>query len=74
MSTDKALMNDEDFSAQYQTLSDEALTQLASEGGLRSEADLALRAEMRKRSIGTKEVRSLQIKQKRAKQIGRAHV
>ena len=67
MITDKALMNDEDFSTQYQTLSNEALTQLASEGGLRPEADLALRAEMRKRSIGTKEVRFLQIKQKRAK-------
>jgi hypothetical protein len=60
-------MTGEDFAAQYQLLSDGALTQLASEGGLRSEADTALRAEMRKRSIGTKEVRSLRVTQKKAK-------
>jgi hypothetical protein len=31
----------EDFAVQYQALSDEAITQLASEGGLRLEADIA---------------------------------
>jgi hypothetical protein len=65
--SDNASMTGEDFAAQYQVLSDGALTQLASEGGLRSEADTALRAEMRKRSIGTKEVRSLRVTQKKAK-------
>jgi hypothetical protein len=64
---DNASMNSEDFAAQYRALSDEAITQLASEGGLRPEADVALREEMRKRSIGTKEVRSLRVKQKKAK-------
>jgi hypothetical protein len=65
--SDNASMQGEDFSAQYRALSDEALTQLASEGGLRPEADDALRAEMRKRSIGSKDVRSLRVKQKKAK-------
>jgi hypothetical protein len=59
-------MNREDFAEQYQALSDEAITQLASEGGLRPEADVALRAEMLRRSIGTRQVRSLRVKQKKA--------
>ena len=66
MISDNASMNEGDFGEQYRALS-EAITQLASEGGLRSEADVALRAEMRRRSIGSKDVRSLRVKQKRAK-------
>ncbi|MBB5316507.1 hypothetical protein HDF09_001157 [Edaphobacter lichenicola] len=58
-------MSAEDFARQYRTLSDEAITQLASEGGLRTEADIALRAEMRRRSIGAAEVRSLRIEQRK---------
>jgi hypothetical protein len=65
--SDNASMQGEDFSAQYRALSDEALTQLASEGGLRPEADSTLRAEMARRSIGAKDVRSLRVKQKKAK-------
>jgi hypothetical protein len=64
--SDNASMNSEDFAAQYQALSDEAITQLASEGGLRPEADIALRAEMHRRSIGTKQVRFLRVEQKKA--------
>ncbi len=60
-------MQDEDFVAQYRALSDEAITQLASEGGLRLEADEVLRAEMSRRSIGSKDVRSLRVKQKKKK-------
>jgi hypothetical protein len=59
-------MTREDFVAQYQVMSDEEITQLASEGGLLPEADAALRSEMRKRSIGATEVRSLRIRQKKA--------
>jgi hypothetical protein len=62
-----ASMQDENFAAQYRALSDEAITQLASEGGLRPEADEALRAEMRRRSIGSNDVRSLGVKQRKAK-------
>jgi hypothetical protein len=65
--SDNASMQDEDFATQYRALSDEAITQLASEGGLRPEADVALRAEMRKRSIGSKDVRFLRVKQKKTK-------
>jgi hypothetical protein len=56
-----------DHVSQYAVLSDEKITQLASEGGLRPEADIALREEMRKRSIGATDVRSLRVKQKKAK-------
>jgi hypothetical protein len=56
----------EDFAAQYRALSDEAITQLAIDGGLRPEANVALQAEMRKRSIGTRQVRSLRVEQKKA--------
>jgi hypothetical protein len=57
----------EDFASRYQALSDEAITQLASEGGLRPEADIALKAEMRKRSIGANDVRALRVKQEKTK-------
>jgi hypothetical protein len=56
----------EDFAAQYQVLSNEAITQLAIEGGLRPEANVALQAEMCRRSIGTRQVRSLRVEQKKA--------
>jgi hypothetical protein len=65
--SDNASMQDEDFTARYRDLSDEAITQLASEGGLRPEADGALRAEMLRRSIGSNDVRSLRVKQKKTK-------
>jgi hypothetical protein len=64
---DYASMTTEDFAAQYQALSDDALAHLASEGGLRPEADLALQAEIQKRSIGMKEIRLLRAEQKKAK-------
>jgi hypothetical protein len=71
---DNASINDDDFVSQYADFSDEEITQLASEGGLRPEADVALRAEMHKRSIGPDEVRSLQVKQIKAKlQMGVGH-
>src|SRR5215469_11800096 len=60
-------MNEHDYTAQYAVLSDEEITQLASEGGLSPDADAALRAEMLKRSIGATQVRSLRVKQKKAK-------
>jgi hypothetical protein len=50
--SDNASMHDENIAMQYQALSDEAIIQLASEGGLRLDADEALRLEMRRRSIG----------------------
>jgi hypothetical protein len=58
---------DEDFGEQYRALSDEAITQLAIEGGLRPEADIALRAEMQKRSIRAKDVKSLKDEQEKTK-------
>jgi hypothetical protein len=64
--SDSASMNEGDFGEQYRALSDEAITQLAIEGGLRPEADVALQAEMRKRSIGPRQVRSLRVEQKKA--------
>jgi hypothetical protein len=64
---DTTSMKTEDFAAQCQALSDEAITQLASEGGLRPEADIALKAEMHRRSIGETEVRALQVKQEKTK-------
>ena len=67
MISDHASINDDDYTAQYAVLSDEEITQLASEGGLRPEADAALRAEMHKRSIAATQVRSLRVKQKKAK-------
>ena len=67
MNVDTASMKTEDFAAQYQALSDEAITQLASEGGLRPEADIALKTEMHRRSIGAIEVRALQVKQEKTK-------
>jgi hypothetical protein len=60
-------MTNEDFAVQYQALSDDAITQLAAEGGLRPEADVALKAEMHRRSIGASGVRALQVKQEKAK-------
>jgi hypothetical protein len=60
-------MKTEDFAAQDQALSDEAITQLAGEGGLRPEADIALKAEMRRRSIGANEIRALRERQEKAK-------
>ncbi len=66
MISDNASIQDKDFASQYRSLSDELITQLAREGGLRPEADEALRAEMRRRSIGSKDVRSLRVKQKKA--------
>lgn len=66
MNIDTTSLKTEDFAAQYQALSDDAVTQLASERGLRPEADITLRAEMRKRSIGLKNVRALRGKQKKA--------
>jgi hypothetical protein len=65
--SDNDSMAIEDFTVQYQALSDEAITQLASEGGLRPEADVALKAEMRRRSIGATEVRALRVKQEKEK-------
>ena len=67
MNVNIASTDDEDFTAQYQALSDEAVTQLASEAGLRPEADIALKAEMRKRSIGANEVRALRESQEKAR-------
>jgi hypothetical protein len=64
--SDNASMNSENFAAEYQVLSDEAITQLASEGGWRPEADIALRAELHRRSIGTRQVRFLRVEQKKA--------
>ena len=66
MISDNASMNDKDYVALYRALSDGEITQLASEGGLRPEADIALKAEMQRRSIGAKDVRSLRLRQKRA--------
>ncbi len=63
---DKDSTQGEDFAAQYRALSNEAITQLAIEGGLRPEANVALQAEMRKRWIGTRQVRSLRVEQKKA--------
>jgi hypothetical protein len=60
-------MTTADFAVQYGDMSDFELTQLASEGGLRPEAEVALKAELRKRSIGSKEVRVLRVEQKRTK-------
>src|SRR5580698_8938074 len=60
-------MNEHDYVAQYAALSDAEVMQLAIEGGLRPEAEIALRSEMRRRSIGSTQVRSLSVKQKRAK-------
>ena len=67
MNVNIASIDNEDFAAQYQALSDEAITQLASEGGLRPEADIALKAEMRRRSIGESKVRALRVTQEKTK-------
>jgi hypothetical protein len=64
--SDKGPSGIEDFAAQYRALSDEAITQLAIEGGLRPESNVALQAEMRKRLIGTRQVRSLRDEQEKA--------
>jgi hypothetical protein len=58
-------MQDENFAAQYGALSDEAITQLAREGGLRPEADEALRADAQ--ALYWIDVRSLRVKQKKTK-------
>jgi hypothetical protein len=65
--SDNASMHDENFATQYQALSDESIIQLASEGGLRPDADEALRVEMRRRSLGSKDVRALRVKQKKTR-------
>ena len=57
----------EEFATQYQALSNDEITQLAREGGLRPEAEIALKAEMHKRSIGAKEVKALRVKQEKTK-------
>lgn len=67
MNVNIASTDNEDFAAQYQALSDEAIIQLASEAGLRPEADIALKAEMRRRSIGESEVRALRVRQEKTK-------
>jgi hypothetical protein len=64
---DSNSMTTESFAMQYLTLSDERLIQLKSEGGLVPEAALALHAEVVKRSIGAKKVRSLRIKQRKTR-------
>jgi hypothetical protein len=61
--SDNTSINEHDYASQYATLSDGEILQLASEGGLRPEADIALRAEMHKRSIGAAEVQSLRVEQ-----------
>jgi hypothetical protein len=58
-------MKTKDFAAQYQTLTDDEIAQLASEGGLRPEADIALKEEMHRRSIGAAEVRALRERQEK---------
>ena len=63
MISDNTSINEHDYASQYATLSDGEILQLASEGGLRPEADIALRAEMHKRSIGAAEVQSLRAEQ-----------
>ncbi len=63
MISDNTSINEHDYASQYATLSDGEILQLAREGGLRPEADIALRAEMHKRSIGAAEVQSLRVEQ-----------
>lgn len=60
-------MTTADFAVRYEALSDSALTQLASEGGLRPEAEIALSAELQRRSIDAKEVSALRVEQERVK-------
>lgn len=67
MSNDYASMTTADFAMRYEEMSDVALTQLASEGGLRPEAEVALHAELHKRSIGSKEVQALRVEQESTK-------
>jgi hypothetical protein len=67
MNVNIASIDNEDFAAQYQALSDEAITQLASEAGLRPQADIWLKAEMPRRSIGESKVRALRITQEKVK-------
>ena len=67
MISNNSSTRDEDFGEQYRALSDQAITQLAIEGGLRPEADIALHAEMQKRSIGVKDVKSLKEEQEKTK-------
>lgn len=67
MISDNTSINDHDFVSQYAALSDDEINELASEGGLRPEADIALREEMHKRSIGAAEVQSLRVRQSKAK-------
>jgi hypothetical protein len=67
VSIDISSMKPEDFAAQYQTLSDDEITELANEGGLRPEAEIALKKEMHRRSIGATEVRALRVKQEKTK-------
>ena len=56
----------ENFAAQYAAYSDAELLRLASEGGLREEAELALREELRKRQIFPHAVRQEKLHRKRA--------
>ncbi|HXC97628.1 MAG TPA: hypothetical protein VNU92_18145 [Edaphobacter sp.] len=67
MSIDAASKTTEDFLTQYQVLSDESLTQLAAEGGLRQDADIALKAEMRRRSMGANEIKVLRERQEKTR-------
>jgi hypothetical protein len=57
---------EENFAAQYAEYSDGELLRLASEGGLREEAQLALRQELRKRQITSREVRQEKLHRKRS--------
>lgn len=52
--------NIQDVRATYQRLPDDALLEIASEGGLTSAAQSALKAEMERRSLGPKDVQSFE--------------
>lgn len=67
MSDDYSSMTTADFAERYRMLSDDDITQLASEGGLRPEADVALKAELHRRSIGADDVAVLREKQEKTK-------
>jgi hypothetical protein len=56
----------ENFAAQYAEYSDGELLRLASEGGLREEAEFALQQELRKRKITSHEVRQEKLHRKRS--------
>jgi hypothetical protein len=56
----------QDFASQYSTLADEEIARLASQGGLRPEAEIAVKVEMQRRSISAEDVRSLRLRDKRS--------